>query len=161
MPTYLLTWNASRTELDWAHDQQACFSSTSMVAFRWACGNTRRILEGDRLFFLRQRLEPRGLIALGYVARSPYEDTHWDEAKDARGESALFVDAVWEYFAVDPIIPRARLDDPPLNTVHWNTQKSGISVPDHIADLLENEFRWRNRASFCVAAGRDARSPLV
>jgi 5-methylcytosine-specific restriction protein A len=141
MPKYLLTWNASRTELEWAEARAGTFTTEHMVRFHWACGNTRRIQEGDRLFFLRQRMEPRGLTAIGYVEHSPYEDVHWDEERAARGERALYVDAAWEYFSVNPVISRERLRHSPFNRVYWNTQKSGISIPDEVGNVLEQEFR--------------------
>lgn len=141
MSTYLLTWNACREDVTWAQECADSFRKNNMVKFAWACGNSKRIREGDRVFFLRQRMEPRGLVALGYVERSPYFGPHWDTERANQGDTALFVDAVWEYFSEDPIIPRTRLDDPPFSQVHWNTQKSGISVPDEVAELLDGEFR--------------------
>jgi 5-methylcytosine-specific restriction protein A len=86
-------------------------------------------------------MEPRGLIAIGYVEKPPYEDVHWDEKRAARGEQALYVGAAWEYFSVTPVIPRERLDHSPFNQVHWNTQRSGISISDEIGNALELEFR--------------------
>ncbi len=141
MATYLLTWNASRSELEWAAKNAATFKTDSVVRFRWACGNTKRIQQGDRLFLLRQSLEPRGLIAIGYVERSPYEDVHWDEDRKKKGERALFVFAAWEYFSSDPVIPREHLNHDPFNAVYWNTQKSGITISDDIGDILERQFR--------------------
>jgi hypothetical protein len=63
--------------------------------------------------------------AIGYVVHSPYEAVHWGEERAARGERALYVDAAWEYFSVNPVLSRERLHHSPFNRVYWNTQKSG------------------------------------
>ncbi|UCH62477.1 MAG: HNH endonuclease [Fidelibacterota bacterium] len=159
MLTFLLTWNASRGELNWARGIERKYKSKGHVRFKWACGNTKSIVEGDRVFFLRQRLEPRGIIGIGTVERAPYFDTHWDES---RHDQALYVDALWHHFSEIPVIARSRLDHAPYSVVHWKTQKSGISVPENIADELEEEyFGWVKEPDFNLPEELPSSSTVV
>jgi hypothetical protein len=68
-----------------------------------------------------------------------FEDVHWsDPTKTARYIDVRFdvlLDADHE-----PIFRRSWLEDEALRRVHWNTQVSGITIPDDTAAELEN--RW-------------------
>src|SRR5215210_996771 len=114
MAYFLLTWDCKPSELSWIESEVTKCAHHGQVSFRWSCGNTQRIQQGDRLFFLRQRMEPRGIIGIGYVERGPYLAPHWNPDREARGEKALYVDAVWEHLFVEPVIARTQLDRPPF-----------------------------------------------
>src|SRR5262249_29862814 len=88
---YLLTWNPEQWE--WA-DLESMAEQTAEgrpVEGQWSCGNTKRIRPGDRLFLLRQGVEPRGIIAAGWATSGSYESPHWDAARRERGDTALRV----------------------------------------------------------------------
>lgn len=108
---------------------------------RWSCGRTKRIDPGDRVFLLRQGLEPRGIIASGQARSSPHYEAHWDES---RQDQALYVDVRFDALLVpeeDGILPLAQLQNGHLATVNWSTQGSGISIAPLAASLLENLWR--------------------
>jgi hypothetical protein len=85
---------------------------------RWSCGNTRKIGVGDRVFLLRQGVEPRGIVASGVVIEPPYEDLHWDPNAS---EPALYVDVEFDALLnpeSDDVLPRELLGEPPFSDMH-------------------------------------------
>lgn len=107
----------------------------------WSCGNTKRIKPEDRVFLLRQSVEPRGILASGQAKSLPYYEAHWD--KDQNGK-ALYVDVRWDALVdpeVDGVLPIAQLRNGPLGKVNWSTQRSGISIAPLAASFLEELWR--------------------
>ena len=115
---------------------------------RWSCGNTRRIQAGDRIFLLRQGVEPRGIVASGTALGAPEADDSWDTARRKTLYVSLRTDALLDP-EVDGVLPLAQLQDGPLGKVNWRTQSSGISIPD--AATTDLEKRWQ---AFLVARGQ-------
>lgn len=113
---------------------------------RWSCGQSKRIQMGDRVFFIRLGKKPRGLFASGLVAKSAYEDKHWDSDKARKGATSYFVkvtlDALLDPNSEDQILPRKLLNESPYSEMHWDTQMSGVLIPDKIAGEIEN--LWSN-----------------
>ncbi|GAC1475232.1 MAG: hypothetical protein NVSMB9_27250 [Isosphaeraceae bacterium] len=71
-PTYLLTWNPKRHA--WANLEAEVRATTEgrlVYRHRWSSGSTKRIRRGDRLFLLRQGVEPRGIMAAGWATSKP------------------------------------------------------------------------------------------
>jgi len=137
MSTYLLTWNPDRWA--WAELSRAVdlVREEGSALRRWSCGNTRKIEVGDRVFLLRQGVEPRGIIASGTVIEPPYEGLHWDPNVS---KLALYVDVKFDALLdpeSDDILPRELLDEPPFFGMHWNTQSSGTTIPANVASALE------------------------
>ena len=56
MATYIMTWNPSRWHWDDDAFENAVRSTEGgrLASEKWSCGNTRRILAGDRVFLLRR-----------------------------------------------------------------------------------------------------------
>jgi len=110
------------------------------VKFSWSTGNSKRIERGDRVFLLRQVVEPRGIVASGIVTRSCYEEPHWENPRD----TAIYIDVNWDAI-LDPEIEaplaRQRLRQGILRTVHWDVQMSGTSIHDGAAEQLERKWR--------------------
>lgn len=148
MSTYLLAWNPQ----SWQWDEQE-FADTirrvrlgQKVSRRWSCGTTKRIQLGDRVFLIRLGLEPKGIFSSGFVTRSPYAAPHWDPDRQNNGERALFIEFQYDTL-LDPnkeaVLARSLLKhDPRFSAMHWDTQMSGVSIPDPIAAELELE--WSN-----------------
>ncbi|MFX1670845.1 HNH endonuclease [Paraburkholderia sp. A2WS-5] len=136
MNTYLLTWNPKRWNWDLASDL-AILKAHGFFEDRWSCGHTRRIKPGDRLFLLRQGVEPRGIVASGQAKSSPHADAHWDVARE---DKALYVYVRFDTL-LDPtkneILPLDQLQNGPLAAVNWRTQSSGISIEPTAALQLE------------------------
>ena len=151
MTTYLLTWNPAKWPWD---DLAKCIHqvrTTGHYLERWSCGRNRRIVEGDRLFLLRQGLEPRGIVGSGWAVSDVFDDWHWDEAKRAAGQRAWCVEVEFDVLLDaehESILPRARLNGSVLGQMHWDSQSSGILIPENVAKRLEVEWtRFRNPKS--------------
>src|SRR5215210_1033227 len=143
MASYLLTWNPQKWP--WADIQDSIDELTrkGSTQFSWSCGNSKRIVQGDRVFLLRQGAEPRGICASGRAESSSYEEIHWREEKAEKGRTTRYVKVSWDVLLnaeTEAIFPREWLNEPPLSDVNWNTQISGINIPDDIASVLEE--RW-------------------
>lgn len=71
-------------------------------------------------------------MGCGYVCSVPYEESHWEPAKRAKGMTARYTDIVFTVLSESPLIP---LDDlqrefPDCN---WTPQSNGIQISDGIA----------------------------
>ena len=137
MPTFLLNWNPRKWQWTHFHEQLRELAERGSFVEPWDIGNSRRVGEGDRVFLLRQGVEPRGIIASGVVMGAPYPDTHWT----GDGRRATYVAVEWDHMfdpAVDVILSRRELDR--LQPMHWDPQRSGTQVPDPVARELEREW---------------------
>lgn len=140
MPTFLFTHNPNRW--DWT-DLQDCIKeieSSGWCHRNWSC-NTKQIHKGDRVYLIRLGMEPKGIFASGWAISEWYEDSHFDEAKEAEGKKARYVDVAFNAI-LDPdneeILPRKTLDNGILKQMHWSSQSSGILIPDKIAKELDS-----------------------
>jgi 5-methylcytosine-specific restriction protein A len=136
--TYLLTWNPNSWEWDDIEAEAERTAEGKSVQDRWSCGNTKRILPGDRLFLLRQGREPRGIVASGWATSVSYEGPHWDGERRDKGDTALHVDVRFERIlnpALDDPLPMSALKVGPLASVNWATPASGIRIKEGIEDL--------------------------
>jgi hypothetical protein len=137
MPTYLLNWNPRKWEWTHFHDQLRELAERGSFMEPWDTGASRRLKEGDRVFLIRQGVEPRGIIASGEVRGAPYQDEHWT----ADGRQANYVAIEWDQMfdpLVDIILLRSELDR--LQPMHWDPQRSGTRIPDEVAAELEREW---------------------
>jgi hypothetical protein len=124
MATYLLTWNPQKWPWLDLQEDLAELARENSVTFRWSYGNSKRIVEGDRVFLLRQDLEPRGILASGKVVLGSFEETHWREEKARKGRTTRYVTVRWEVLLnpeTESIFAREWLNEPPLSDVNWNT----------------------------------------
>jgi 5-methylcytosine-specific restriction enzyme A len=143
MPTFLLTWNPAKWHWrDMQADIQRC-QSDGYLDDRWSCGRNKQIQPGDRIFLLRQGQEPRGLIASGIATSSVFEDEHWGGDDTTRSPIARYVNIRFDVLLdadQEPIFRRDWLEAEALVGVHWNTQVSGIRIPEQMAQALEQEW---------------------
>lgn len=146
MATFLLTWNPRKWQWDSFEEGLELIHQNGSLAGRWSCRN-KSILSGDRVFLLRQGLEPRGLISSGWALDGAYEDEHWDDAGPRSG-SSWYVDVEWDSLSREPIITREELDEERFAGVNWNTQTSGIAIVAPAARLLEMEWGRRTGSRF-------------
>ena len=143
MNTYLLTWNPAKWPWD---DLAECIQQVKAAGRyreRWSCGRNRKIVEGDRLFLLRQGLEPRGIVGSGWAVSEVFDDWHWDEAKRAAGQRAWCVEMEFDVLLDaerEAILTREQLNVGVLAQMYWDSQSSGISIPDEVAQQLEIEW---------------------
>ena len=150
LATYLLTWNPAKWPWD---DLAECIQEVHAIGHhrdRWSCGRNRKIVEGDRLFLIRQGREPRGIVGSGQAASDVFDDWHWDEARRAAGQRAWYIDVDFDVLLDaerEPILPRARLDEGVLARMHWDSQSSGVLIPAEVARQLEIEWARINQKS--------------
>jgi 5-methylcytosine-specific restriction protein A len=140
MTTYLLTWNPTKWQWDNIQDQIAEIYDNGVSPDSWSCGNTNNIVEGDRVFLLRQGTEPRGICASGWSVSSVSIKKHWNKEKAEKGVTTKYIKVRWEVILnpdAEPILPREWLNHGILKGLHWNTQISGIKMRDDIAPALE------------------------
>jgi len=143
--TYLLTWNPSKWHWESLASEATKVERRGKLAGRWSCGQTQRIKPGDRFFLLKQGADlPRGLVASGRATSEVYTEGHGS----GDGQPACYIDVEFDAL-LDPqrhdLLDRHRLDEPPLDKVHWNTQSSGIQIADEVLPVLEE--RWRAHLS--------------
>lgn len=138
--TYLLTWNPKRFSWDDFQDDWESIYVGNRPHFRWSCGNTKKILVGDRVFLMRLGWqEPiTGIVASGWVSGEPALDENWNEESD--NPLALYIN-----FEPDLMLNPHLHDllDPTIisSNFNWRPQRSGVSIPDQIAFDLEQAWQ--------------------
>ncbi len=144
MATYLLTWNPAKWPWPELGECMRELRTTGHYLERWSCGRNRRIVEGDRLFLIRQGLAPRGIVGSGWAVSDVFDDWHWDEAKRAAGQRAWYIDVDFDILLDaerEPILPREQLNEGILAQMHWDSQSSGVLIPQLVAEQLEREWK--------------------
>jgi len=158
---FILTWNPKKSGarnakeiLDW--EERIAVGKT--VTTSWAVGNRKSgISKGDRILFLRQGEEPRGLLASGLVKKEIYEDKHWDDPK----KMATYIDfEVIQALSLDNLLPVKRLLKE-VSGVKWNSlQASGTSVSSSdVIDVVCSWDEWYERQSNSISL-KDKSDPV-
>jgi 5-methylcytosine-specific restriction protein A len=140
MATYLLAWNPKRAYWDDIGEMSDTVQNGGTVETRWSCSNSKSIQTDDRVFFIKLGVPPKGIFASGHVIRGSYEDLHWVNERAEQGENCRFVRVRFDRLldpVHDKILPRELLNSPPFNSMHWDTQSSGIRIADEVAIELE------------------------
>jgi len=137
MATYLLTWDPKKTG-----------TRTPNLEDTWSCyPNRRKIVKGDRFYFMRLVQDPRGIIGSGLFLGNPKPGQHWQNKK----KIAWYVDIKFDILELEnePVLPYDFLkSDSPFNRFFKNItlrRGSGVRIPDDIAEALERE--WEKRTS--------------
>lgn len=153
MATYLLTWNPDAAfRWDNLEKDVAAFQAGELPSDRWSTGNTKKIVEGDRLFLIKLGSEPRGIMAAGWAVSKWYEADHWDGSDRSANFVRINFDAL-----LDPwvrILEYATLQEFVSDEYNWSPQAGGQTIPDDVAERLETE--WARR----LASGPNPFPPL-
>ena len=147
MSTYLLTWNPRESSVEELEEvwRRQC-SGNPADPIEWSCGSTKSIPVGARVFLHRQREEPRGIVASGWVTKQTYQAPHWRTERRRRGDKANYVewrpDAVVPGFGDDdtamPLQAHLASAGPLRDEITWDKMAgSGISVSEAAAAELE------------------------
>lgn len=143
MPTYLLTWNPKNWQWHNLADIARQLGEGGSIEQRWSCGHSRSIAVGSRVFLLRQGVEPKGIVASGWVTKTPFADLHWDALRAAKGEQTFFVmfvvDALLNPDVSPPLDVRA-ITAGPLADLQVNARASGNSIPELVAEALSDAW---------------------
>jgi 5-methylcytosine-specific restriction enzyme A len=139
MPTYLLTWNPRRWAWKDFDEEYESLRTEGFLDDSWNFHlNRRRVKEGDRVFVLRQGVDPKGVVASGYVTSEAYKDVHFSD----RRKMAWYVDVRFDVMLkpIGEILPRSSLEHGILAGVYWDIQGSGMSLDPEASSELEE--RW-------------------
>lgn len=142
MKTWLLTWNPERYAWDELsggfNDLINRIKQVGHVFDTWSTGVNVSIKEGDRVFMIRLGKEPRCIVASGYAATNVFKSLHWEEHRAFKGDMSKYI-----YVEFDKII-QPQKSPLPMSvlknispTYKWNSQASGVSIPEGIAKELE------------------------
>lgn len=144
MKTYLLTWNPKRWKWLNIEKEVAAIQQNGFIEESWSCGRNKSIIEGDRIFLLRQCLEPRGIVASGWAISAVSEGKHFDPKSDK--STALYTQVRFDVLLnpdSESIYPRQTLETGKflgVSHMHWDSQASGIKIPADVATILETEW---------------------
>jgi len=127
-----LNWNPQLAPEDVSAEHIAKLEHEGVVCLLWRCGQAKLEM-GERVFLVRTGHEPRGVIGMGRTI-SERDGGYTDE----KGQWVpYFVDVAFEILATEPIVARAVLDVPPLDTVAWSNAVAAARVEPHQAAYLE------------------------
>jgi 5-methylcytosine-specific restriction protein A len=158
MPTYLMSWNPKRWTWHGLEESIARIRADQHLNERWSCGVNRSVRSGDRIFLIRLGLQPKGIIASGWAISNVHQGKHWDWELARHGKQALYVDIDLDVLLnpdTEDILPRTELNKGVLAEMHWDTQASGVRIPDHVARELERRWsqflRGRNNSRSAIS----------
>ena len=138
--TFLLTWNPRVYAWRDLRRDVARLRRAGTLPSDWSCARSKQIRRGDRVFLLRQGEEPRGIVASGWATSDWYEGPGWRRAGVPCNYVDLSLDVLLDAER-DPILPREALSHGLLSRMYWDTQVSGIRIPDEVARELEKAWR--------------------
>lgn len=116
----------------------AAFENGEARTQRWSCGRIKHIEVGGRVFLIRLVEQPKGVFGYGTVVTASYEDTHWEDPSRTSQYISFQIDWI-VHPESDRIIPRERLDSGRFSKMHWDTQMSGVRIPEDVATALQDE----------------------
>lgn len=160
MSAYLLTWNPNNWRWDDLSSVIRALQAGDITPIRWSCGNTKSIPIGARVFLFRQGVEPKGVVASGWVTRTVFEAPHYNPARAATGGKAKFIefspDVILDVDAALPLDVRGKTS--PLSDINWDTPASGISITDSAAAELSK--LWEQHVGPSISLGIAASTEL-
>ena len=135
--TYLFIWNPKRWPWKNLEENIEEINSTGSCKERWSCGNSKSIQINDRIFLMRVGVEPKGIMASGYVTSNPYNGRHYGDSN----KNARYVDVEFEMLLnpdKEPILTLDILEQGNLKKQLWTPQASGTSIKSELIDELES-----------------------
>lgn len=140
--TMVVTWNPKKwNPNDWATvgypQEVAAVAAGGLLRGQWSTGSRNSGIEpGDRVFFLRQGVEPRGIIGSGAAASRIFQAEHWDDER--AGWAANYVLIHWDTLLLpeDGLAHGELLAQIPDGGT-WRPQASGWVLPETVASELK------------------------
>lgn len=135
--TMIVTWNPNEWPNEEYSQEVAAIAAGSIVHGRWSTGVRRSGIEpGDRVFFLRQGVEPRGIIGSGTASSRIFQGDHWSD--DRARDIANYVFIEWDTLVMpEDGIPHAELVARLPAGGEWRPQGSGWVLPPALSADLE------------------------
>ena len=133
MRAYLFGWNPFKFAWADLDDDIKKLKSGQALEDNWSVASHKTIQPGDRAYFVRVGVEPRGIFASGYVSSEPYiafrKGRHYHRIA-IRFDVLLNPDK-------EPILNLDILKTGNLAQQTWTPQASGISIRPQLVDELE------------------------
>jgi 5-methylcytosine-specific restriction protein B len=140
--SWLLSWNPKNWDWVTLADDRAKTRAGDVVTHDWRCASTAP-REGDHVFLVRAGVEPKGIVALGSVARAPYNAPHYNPERAGAGDTTQYIDVDFTDIrdaTQDPILALDTLQrEVPDQT--WNPQSSGIEIKPRAAQRLSRLWK--------------------
>ncbi|SBT47006.1 protein NO VEIN domain-containing protein [Micromonospora narathiwatensis] len=140
--TMVVTWNPERWNPDgWAENvyprDVEAVESGRILRGQWATGNRKTGIEpGDRVFFLRQGPEPRGIIGSGTATSRIFPAEQWDDSRADEDANYVLID--WDTLLLpEDGLSHAFLVGQIPEGGPWRPQSSGWVLPPRAAAKLE------------------------
>jgi hypothetical protein len=133
---YLFTWNPKQSRFADLDRHVTEIDKQGASVFPWGTGNRRSVSRGQRVFLLRQGVEPRGLIGVGEIHGEVREVPHFDPAKRPDATS-LLVDVRWTALSREPFVALPRLEQETGDSKIWSSQSSGVELHPVLSERLE------------------------
>ncbi|HEY5367062.1 MAG TPA: hypothetical protein VIL19_11350 [Casimicrobiaceae bacterium] len=150
MATFLFAWNPKLWNWPDLPADRRKLARKGFVDFQWACGRSRQIEPGSRAFMVRLGVPPKGIIGAGVTLTPPVSGPHWRADKIALGIPTMHLDIRWEALFETPLISFDELAVPPFSRFRWATRASGMRIPTHVADALED--LWEKKLAALASA---------
>lgn len=132
----LLTWSPKTPEHSWQNMSDASVRTLAGEIYPdWWNVRTKQVKMGSRLFLLRQGKAPKGIVGSGEAISSPYLRKMPQTGKTQRVVKVVF-DLMLDPQKFPPLDWHT-FTSGPLSKVNWNTQSSGITIPNEL------EAEWR------------------
>jgi len=141
MKTYLFAWNPKRWK--WADLPQAVAEAKEEGGYlsQLTCKSYKSVKEGDRAFLILLGVPPKGIIGAGLVFSQPFRKRHYNSERAEQGDEVYSVSILFDLLDEKPIITEEELRSNDLgNYKNWFPEGSGIAIPEHFANLLENRL---------------------
>jgi|GEM_PF-6735451 len=139
MRYFLMTWNPDSQGTELSLDEaRRHLKKYPRFETSWSSGNRMNLPPGSRLYFLRQGLSERGIVASGYSIEPPVPEPHWNEEKYRKGRLSPEVRCELDFvMAPHKPFPRKQLNHSPFLGMHWDAESSGTEIPRKIGVALD------------------------
>lgn len=135
--TYLFTWNPDRFDEAEIEKIAEEISNSGPTLMKWSTGTRRHVAPGERVFLIRQGVDPRGLVGSGRIEGGADQVPHWDPEKRKQGKQSWIAPVVWDTLSTTPIIPNTELSQETGESALWRTQAGGVKIRPDLAATLE------------------------
>jgi len=124
----------------------------------WSTGSRRHVYRGERVFLLRQGVEPRGLVGSGRIEGEIKQVPHWDPEERKQGKETWVVPVSWDTLSTTPIVTLTDLTRETGEETLWKTQVGGVIVKPALARDIEELWSQAKSAPVVTEAFRFAQT---
>jgi hypothetical protein len=156
--TYLFLWNPEKFDQATIEKTAKNIETSGPSIMNWGTGARRQLSSGERVFLLRQGVEPRGLVGSGRIEGEVKNIPHWDEEKRKQGKMSWIVPVRWDRLSTSPLIKREELIRETGEEKVWNAQAGGVKLTTELAAILEQLWEQAVGGTTAFKALRFART---